>query len=132
MKLNDLSGQSASFFLLRELTLGNLTQSEEQGLTMLYVSKRLCKVGFRVLQTTRAMAQQVIRRSIEGIPEEQGSNIDRLTGPRRTATSQQRDKMLNMFLKDLRIHNAIPREHGPEELSRARPHLAIRDKDTIT
>lgn len=39
--------------------------------------------------------------------------------------------MLDMFLEDLRINNPIPGEHGPDKLSRARPHIPIRDEDTI-
>ena len=39
--------------------------------------------------------------------------------------------MLDMFLKDLRINNPIPGEHRPDKLSRARPHIPIRDEDTI-
>lgn len=36
-----------------------------------------------------------------------------------------------MFLKDLRVNDTIPREHGPDKLSRARPHFPICDEDAI-
>lgn len=39
--------------------------------------------------------------------------------------------MLNMLLKDPRINNPIPREHRPDKLSRARPHVPVRNEDTI-
>lgn len=39
--------------------------------------------------------------------------------------------MLDMFLKDLRIDNPVPREHGSNKLSRARPHVPIGNEDTI-
>lgn len=78
------------------------------------------------------MAQQVISRSIQGVSKEQGPNVDDLAAPGSAAALQQRNEMLDVFLEDLRVHDAIPGEHGPDELSRARPLLAIRDEDAVS
>ena len=40
--------------------------------------------------------------------------------------------MLDVFLENLSVDDAIPGEHGPDELSRARPLLAIRDEDAVS
>ena len=84
---------------------------------MLHVSKSLSKGGLRVLKTARSLAQQVICRSIQSVPEEQRPNINSPTSPRRATPSQQRDEMLDMFFKNFRVHNAISCEHGPDKLA---------------
>lgn len=40
--------------------------------------------------------------------------------------------MLDVFLENLRVDNAVSCEHGPQQLPRARPQFAIRDEDTVS
>lgn len=42
------------------------------------------------------------------------------------------DEFGNMLLKDLSIDNPLTDKHGPNQMSRLRPLLTIRDEDTIS
>ena len=99
---------------------------------MLHISKRFCEIGLWVLKAVCAVAQQVISRGIQGVSKEQGPNVDHLASPGGAAALQQRNEMLDVFLEDLGIDDAIPGEHGPDELSRARPLFAICDEDAVS
>lgn len=110
----------------------SLPQSEQLGLTLLHISESFCEIGRWVLKAVGAVAQQVISRSIQGVSKKQGPNVDHPASPWSAAALQQWNEMLDMFLEDLSIDDAIPGEHGPDELPRARPLLAIRDEDAVS
>lgn len=109
----------------------SLPQSEQLGLALLHISESFCEIGLWVLKAVRTVAQQVIRRGIQSVSKEQVPNVDHLASPRSAAALQQRNEMLDVFLEDLGIDDAIPGEHGPDELSRARPLLSIRGEDAV-
>lgn len=97
----------------------DLPKSEKLRLALLHVSEGLRKPRGRVLQTVGALSEQVVRGGVEGVPEEQRSHVDDPAAAGRVAPAEEADEFLDMLLEDFRVDDAIPHEHGTDELARA-------------
>jgi hypothetical protein len=109
----------------------DLPESEKLGLPLLNISECFSEPRGRILQTVCALAKQVVCCSVEGITEEEGSNIDYSAPLGRSATSQEWDEFLHMLLEDIGVHDAIAGKHRADKLARVGPEFSICGEDTI-
>lgn len=109
----------------------DLPKPEKLSLALLHVSKGLRKARGRVLQTVGALSEQVVGGGVESVPEEQRSHINDPAAFGRVTSAEEGDEFLDMLLEDLRVDDAVPHEHGTDELAGARPEFSVRGKDAV-
>lgn len=84
---------------------------------MLHISKGLCKSSLRIVQTVGALAEEIICGCVQGEAEKQRTDIDGLAPTGRVAPFQQRNQVLDVFLKDFSVNDAIPDKHRSDEMA---------------